>query len=67
MTLIPATKHAAFDAFAKADDAWWEALEDVFKNGAADARYLPEGRGQVGTPLRAAYEARIRAARCVFV
>jgi hypothetical protein len=49
---------AAQIAFAEADDAWQAELEKTFGKGAGDARYDERGRGQKGTPLRAAYDAR---------
>lgn len=45
-------------AFNDADLVWHHALIDAFGRDAGQARYEPRGRGEDGTPLRAAYDAR---------
>ena len=48
--------------FLRADDAWERELVLAFgKQEAGAARYQPRGQGALGTPLRAAYAARILA------
>jgi len=50
---------AAAAAFQKADDDWQrEIVVELGESRAAEARYRPSGRGQEGTALRRAYEAR---------
>jgi hypothetical protein len=41
--------------------AWSAELTKTFGKRAGDARYRPEGRGEEGTTLRAAYEANTKA------
>lgn len=53
----------AFKRLADADAAWDAQLVAVFGSRSGDARYNELGRGQDGTPLRAAYEARMEAFR----
>lgn len=50
--------HAELAAFDAADAVWQTELDAAFGNGAGDARYQHHGRGNEGTALRAAYEAR---------
>lgn len=50
--------HTAATAFNDADLNWHHALVDAFGNDAGQARYEPRGKGEEGTALRAAYEAR---------
>lgn len=52
-----------FKRFADADAAWDAQLVAAFGSRSGDARYDERGRGQEGTPLRAAYEARMEAFR----
>ncbi len=40
------------------DDAWQAELVRCFGKQAGDVRYAKAGKGEPGTPLRAAYEAR---------
>lgn len=42
----------------KTDNAWQAELEKVFGKQAGDKRYVRAGKGEPGTALRAAYEAR---------
>jgi hypothetical protein len=49
---------ALLTAFNDADLIWHNALIDVFGSNAGQARYEPRGRGEQGSPLRAAYLAR---------
>ncbi len=51
----------AFKLFADADAAWDAQLVAAFGSRSGDARYDERGRGQDGSPLRAAYEARMEA------
>lgn len=44
--------------FQYADDIWQIALEFEFGVSASDKRYAPEGRGNPGSDLRKAYDAR---------
>jgi hypothetical protein len=44
--------------FQYADDIWQIALEFEFGVSASDKRYTMEGRGEPGSPLRKAWEAR---------
>lgn len=48
-------------AFREADRAWQRALDAAFPRDANQARYEARGRGEPGSPLRAAYEARMAA------
>lgn len=49
----------AYNAFVQADDEWQRQLVAAWgESYAAEARYKPSGRGQEGTPLRRAYDAR---------
>jgi hypothetical protein len=49
----------ALEAFTAADAKWHQELVAAWgESYAAEARYKPSGRGQEGTPLRAAWEAR---------
>jgi hypothetical protein len=52
-----ATATACFHA---ADSSWQAALEATFgsPSAAVEARYSPAGRGEPGSPLRTAFEAR---------
>jgi hypothetical protein len=52
------TKHDAYAAFVLADDIWQIALECRFGVAASDVRYIPAGKGEPGSDLRKAYEAR---------
>jgi hypothetical protein len=45
-------------AFNAADLIWHDALIDAFGKGGAQARYERRGRGEEGSPLREAYDAR---------
>jgi hypothetical protein len=45
-------------AFQESDDFWQSALELEFGNDAGQARYEQRGKGQPGTTLRAAADAR---------
>jgi hypothetical protein len=45
-------------AFEAADNAWQAELVNTFGVHASDLRYTSHGRGENGTALRAAYEAR---------
>lgn len=49
--------HIAYNAFAAADDAWSAELVRAFGKRASEARYTAEGKGEPGTPLRAASDA----------
>ena len=56
---MKATNRAqAYSIFAKADDDWQAEIDATFGRTACDKRYLPEGKGTPGTPLRAAHDAR---------
>lgn len=47
-----------YDAWVAADHAWSDAIKATFpKRWPGDVRYMPEGRGAPGSPLRAAYDA----------
>ena len=48
-------------AFEDSDAFWQRALELDFGNDAGQARYEPRGKGEPGTDLRSAYDARERA------
>ncbi|WP_408902518.1 hypothetical protein [Methylobacterium radiotolerans] len=67
----PDVMRATAQAFLDADEAWGEALRREFGRRAAEARYSPAGKGDVGSPLRALYCARYAAysawceARCM--
>ncbi len=51
-----------YQKFADADDAWHEELVKNFgKRRAGDIRYYPEGKGQPGDAINAAYVARMKA------
>ena len=52
------TRRVFAAALQSADDAWQDQLVTAFGSQAGDARYDERGRGEEGTPLRAAYEAR---------
>lgn len=51
-------KAVAAAAFQAADDAWQAELDATFGKAAGDARHEPRGKGDEGTTLRAAYDAR---------
>lgn len=51
----------AHKAALASDDAWHVELVKRFGKRASDARYRAEGKGEPGSALRAAYEARTRA------
>lgn len=53
--------HAAIEDFGAADAAWSVELSRTFGSRAGDARYTPEGRGEPGSALADAYEARTAA------
>ena len=57
------TAFEAFDNLQEADDIWQIELEFVFGVCASDMRYQPEGRGEPGTKLNAAWKAREAALR----
>lgn len=62
----PFTPNSLAHTFEEADRAWSRELRARFgKYGGSVQRYTPEGKGEPGTPLRAAYEAR-EAARQAF-
>ncbi|MBN6819539.1 hypothetical protein JRF84_08045 [Methylobacterium organophilum] len=67
----PDVMRATAQAFQDADEAWGEALRREFGRRAAEARYSPAGKGDVGSVLRALYCARYAAysawceARCM--
>lgn len=45
-------------AWLSADTAWTAAMQAAYPRAwPGDIRYIPKGRGELGTPLRAAYEA----------
>lgn len=44
-----------------ADEAWQQQLVKVFGKGAGDARYVSAGKGEPGSALRAAHDARQQA------
>lgn len=58
MTIKLPKSHAELTAFDAADKAWQEQLEAAFGSKAGVKRYTVAGRGDKGTPLRSAYEAR---------
>lgn len=60
--MLGSLEHRAFQA---ADDAWSVELRKAFGKQAGDIRYTPRGKGDHGTALRAAYDAR-EAARIAF-
>lgn len=49
---------AELKPFQVADDTWSASLRAVFGKDAGQARYEPRGRGQPGSALRRAYQAR---------
>lgn len=53
--------HDAYNEAIAADDHWSKLLKKQFGKAAGDVRYTKEGRGEEGSELRAAYEARTKA------
>jgi len=60
--MIGSKEHLAFQV---ADDAWSLELQKAFGKRAGDVRYTPRGKGEPGTALRTAYDAR-EAARIAY-
>jgi hypothetical protein len=60
---VPATLDAVYGAWVAADEAWMAALRQAFprKRNIGDLRYTDAGKGEVGTPLRKAFDAFVRA------
>lgn len=56
-------KRTAAEIFNAADLDWHHALIDAFGKDAGQVRYEARGAGEPGTPLRAAYDARMAAFR----
>lgn len=53
------TEHELYRAAVAADDAWSVAIAAAFpKERAGDARYTAKGKGEPGSPLRAAHDRR---------
>ena len=59
MSRFPYTPELAF--YQAADDLWSRALTVEFGKDAGTARYQPRGKGEPGTELRRAHDARERA------
>ena len=55
------TTYDAYRAFATADEDWHRELARQFGRHAGDARYEPRGKGEPGTALRTAFDARMAA------
>ena len=57
------TKIEAAKAMHEADDKWQDMIFAMFGHDAYNARYDERGRGEDGSVLRAAYDARLAAIR----
>lgn len=61
MTSYATVYHAAYVTLREADEVWWLELCLAFPKDPASARYHSRGRGEPGSNLRLAWEARDKA------